>query len=166
MIKTYLKKQSHVCKRAMPCLLLALFFAASTGPSPVIAATGKNVSFQWQSNPTSENVVGYKLYYGKNSRFYVSGNQKPSFKYEYCVDFTERTRCSGANYSNCEDLGPAKLYCENLYTQTPKCTLKNIYGNNYFALTAYNNNMESGFTHELKMINAVSLSAVYEILLD
>ncbi len=131
-----------------------------------LAGQNSDITFKWKANPSDENIVGYKLYYGNKSRFNANGSEKASFQYDYCIDFAELVRCSGTNYSSCVDLGIAQLDCENLYTATPKCTLKNLKGNNYFTLTAYNNQKESGFSDELQKISSVALSSVYKILLE
>ena len=135
---------------------------------PAMAKVSKDITFKWNANPTSEDIVGYRLYYGKKSRFNSSGTLKSNFQYDYCVDFAELVRCSGSNYSSCVDLGSAQLDCENLYSETPKCTLKNIQGYKYFSLTAYNNQDESGFTKELNLVNhsISTLTAVYNVLLN
>ena len=145
----------------------SLFLSASS----VVGSTNEKISFAWQPNPANENIVGYRLYYGKSSRFDSSGKQKTNFQYDYCVDFAELVRCSGNNFSNCEDLGPAQLNCENLYSETPKCTLTNLGGNKYFALTVYDNQQESAFTKELSKFGVtpaslVAQQAVFKLLLD
>jgi len=150
-------------------ILMLLCIAVSVVMYCETAFAGKsdnNISFKWKANPSSENIVGYKLYYGKKSRFDANGSLKSNFKYDYCVDFTELIRCSGSNYSNCVDLGSAQLECQNLYTATPQCTLKNLKGKKYFSLTAYNYQNESSFTKELNNFqNRMVLSSVYDILL-
>jgi len=130
--------------------IFVILFIIVTSHEHSTAATHGSVTFTWQANPTEENVVGYRLYYGPISRLDSSGRNKLQFSYEYCIDFTEYQRCRGKNYANCEDLGTDVLECTGLYHTTPECTLSQLTGRNYFALTAYNNLGESAYTQELQ----------------
>lgn len=159
-------KKTKVINSSSIVMLLCIAVSVVMYCETAFAGKSENISFKWKANPSSENIVGYKLYYGKKSRFNTNGSLKANFQYDYCVDFTELLRCSGTNYSNCAKLGLAQLDCDNLYTATPQCTLKNVKEKNYFALTAYNHKNESGFTNELQNLNSVNLSSVYKILLD
>lgn len=132
------------------------------------AGVSKDIKVQWKANPSHENIIGYKLYYGNKSRYDSKGRLKKGFKYDYCVDFTELMRCSGSNYSKCVDLGSAQVNCSNLYGDNPKCILKKLSGNNYFALTAYNAQEESSFTYELKSgskLNGLAQTAILGLLI-
>jgi len=150
-------------------ILLYIAFSFVLHCGSAYAENSDNITFNWKANPSSENIVGYRLYYGMKSRFNENGSTKFNFQYDYCVDFTELLRCSGSNYYDCVDLGPAQLECQNISSANPKCTLKNMKGQKFFALTAYNYQSESSFTHELKLINTSShsstLISVYELLL-
>lgn len=115
----------------------------------------KSISFTWDPN-IEENLVGYKLYYGKQSRFDESldpeartaeltkkncnGNQK-------CID-------SWLNY--CTD--PADQMCDydwfdyddNIDIKNMvECTITLPVGTYFFAVTAYDDKFESKFSKEL-----------------
>lgn len=131
-------------------ILCATFFLIFTSYRQSVAATDGSVTFTWKANPPEENVTGYRLYYGPNSRFFYNGLKKHDFSYKYCINFATSQRCSGENYTNCKDLGSEILKCNGLYRTTPECTLSKLSGINYFSLTAYNNLGESAYTKELQ----------------
>lgn len=117
------------------------------------ASTQSTIAFKWKANPSKENIRGYKLYYGKKSRYYGSGVKKTNFQYDYCVDFNEQVRCSGKNFKNCVRLGSAQLDCDNLHSTSPICRIKKSSDYKFFTLTAYNHKGESEFTQELRIID-------------
>jgi len=97
-------------------------------------------------------VIGYRLYYGSESRFDFKGTLKTNFFYDYYIDFLEFKRCvADGTDIFCEDLYPDDFQCENLYGDLPQCTVNKLQGPLYFALTAYNAQAESGFTQELSL---------------
>ncbi|MBM9606093.1 hypothetical protein [Desulfopila inferna] len=109
------------------------------------------VELTWQENPPEEYVVGYRLYYGSDSRFDDNGNLKSNFAYNYFIDVFESVRCS--NYDNtCEYLAPDELTCITDNVNDPLCTVGNFEGTAYLAMTAYDDNEESDYTHELTIV--------------
>ncbi len=129
------------------CLLCSFFVIG--GPFSALAAD--QVSFSWRANPQSDNVIGYRLYYGPESRFAAGGVTKSGFNYTYYLDFTDSQRCRLTDSGPvCETYSDSDVYCEGLYGETPKCTLYNLEGKYYFTMTAYNAQAESDYTTELK----------------
>ncbi len=143
--------------------LLFIFLIISVIPTS--ASTGGSATFLWRQNPASENVTGYRLYYGANSRFDSRGRLKTNFSYDYYIDFADLTRCDADNDAMpCERLTAEDLQCTNLYQNTPKCKILNLDGCLYFTLTAYNSLDESNFTSELrKDMSAAPLQALSAI---
>ncbi len=144
-------KKLNSIKIALPSFITLLFFTliALSVSNNVNAANTKSVTFQWQANPADEYVVGYRLYYGSQSRYNDDGSLKENFSYTQFIDFMDQVRCSGSDYSYCEALSTQDLQCENLYTGTPLCTVNGLSGTLYFTMTAYTNTAESSFTSEL-----------------
>ncbi|GAB4347043.1 MAG: hypothetical protein Kow0089_24570 [Desulfobulbaceae bacterium] len=126
-------------------LLLSVVFAALLLSTSVEAG----VSFTWQANAPEENVAGYRLYFGPESRFDGGGALKPGFRYAEYIDFTTARRCA-ADGTGCVVLGSDDFQCVNLGGVAPRCTVNNLEGTLYFALTAYNALSESGYTPEIK----------------
>lgn len=115
------------------------------------AAAATEVSFSWRANPAEDNVVGYRLYYGHGSRFTTSGTPKPDFSYSSYLDFTESERCELTDSGPvCEPYSKEEVKCVGLNGAAPKCTMYNLKGTYYFAMTAYNTTAESDYTPELK----------------
>ncbi len=128
------------------CLLCC--FLVVGGFSSALAAD--QVSFSWRANPQTDNVVGYRLYYGADSRFAAAGVLKSGFSYTYYLDFTDSQRCRLTDSGPvCETYTDSDVYCEGLYGETPKCTLYDLDGQYYFTMTAYNAQAESDYTGEL-----------------
>lgn len=123
------------------CFLLIIFCVVADISTPLAA---EGITFSWRANPPEDNVIGYRLYYGPESRF--SGGQ-----YERYIDFMSSESCpvSTSGYG-CEPLTDGAVACENLYLETPTCTVNGLPGGLFFAMTAYNTQAESDFTHELQ----------------
>ncbi len=123
---------------------------------------GDGVTFSWHANPGEDDILGYRLYYGTESRFTAGG-------YDYYIDFTSWQRCpANGDGSDCEPLPDNGVSCENLYQDYPTCTVYNLRGHLYFAMTAYSAQEESGYTQELDYISPevfAALQAVYKLLL-
>lgn len=128
------------------------------------AATESSATFQWQANQSEEYVIGYRLYYGSSSRFNSDGTLKANFSYTQYIDFTEMTRCSGSDYSSCELLSSEDLQCAGYYSVTPVCTVNNLKGTLYFAMTAYSNTAESNYTQEVKLNSSTDITNLLPIL--
>lgn len=145
-------------RRVLTMSIIALLL--NCGPSE--AKVGQKVSFTWRANAPHEDVIGYRLYYGNKSRFNANGTPKLNFNYDYYLDFAEQKRCTSAgNSAFCEDLTNKDLNCVGLYRESPRCTIANLRGKLYFALTAYNNQAESRFSRELNLlVDAKALSSV------
>ena len=125
------------------CLLLAAFFV-SAGVSHVQA--GEGVSFSWRANPVEDEIVGYRLYYGQESRLAASS-------YEYYIDFTSWERCpAGQDGFGCEPLPADAVTCQDLFLETPTCTVFDLQDRLYFAMTAYNAIAESDYTQEVSVL--------------
>ncbi len=150
-LKNYSEKLKTT--RCSTCRLLFVFiFIVCISAVFVEACLGGVVTFAWQANPVEDDVVGYRLYYGADSRFNSDGTLKTSFSYDYYIDFAERRRCDASSGgTSCVLLSSEELQCENLYYSVPQCTVSNLYGQLYFSLTAYNAQEESNFTRELSM---------------
>ncbi len=152
------------------------FFVSLAGWLPLegafsSAAAADKVTFSWRANPLRDNVIGYRLYAGPSSRFVSSGVTKADFNYGYYIDFTESQRCQlTASGPVCETFTSDEVACVGLYGETPKCTLNNLEGRYYFAMTAYNAQAESDYTGELsgyfkKAGTSSAMSPVYLLLL-
>jgi hypothetical protein len=110
------------------------------------------VSFSWRANPPDDYVLGYRLYYGTRSRFDSTGKPRPGFSYDYYIDSYEMERCvARETETDCTPLSPDEVVYTNLSGDMPDCTLYNLQGRLYFALTAYNAQEESDYTVELKV---------------
>ena len=151
---------------------IIFLFLVFTSAVFVEASIGGTVTFSWQANPSEDYVIGYRLYYGADSRFNSNGTLKTSFSYDYYIDFSDFMRCdASSNGTSCEMLRPEELQCENLYESVPQCTISNLYGYLYFTLTAYNAQAESSFTPELSLtvtpenVNPEGLTTVPQIIL-
>ena len=140
--------------------ILVMAFLVCAGVAPVNA--GEGVSFSWRANPVEDEIVGYRLYYGNMSRF-VAGN------YDFYIDFTTLQRCPASNNgSECEPLPDDAVTCQDLFRDNPHCTVYDLQGSVYLAMTAYNAQTESDYTQELNYISSevvVGLQAVYGLLL-
>ena len=159
-LHSFFRKKRHPL---IACFLLIAFFVFAD-LTPALAADG--ITFSWRANPVEDEVVGYRLYYGQESR--LTGGQ-----YEHYIDFTSSESCP-ANTSGygCEPLTDDAVSCEDLFRETPKCSVNNLPGGLYFAMTAYNAQAESDYTHELQSTsNSVSpqklavLQQVYKLIL-
>lgn len=145
---------------------LFLLVTALLSIFPVSAHALDKVSFSWQANPPEDYVLGYRLYYGTSSRYTDDGLPKTNFSYAYYIDFFHSERCvADGTGTNCERLDLTDLRCEDLYNQTPRCTVFNLPGQKYFfAMTAYNAETESGYTQELSTpFNRKALVAIQAI---
>jgi len=138
------------------------FLFILTSVCPAGASVPGQVTFAWQANPPEDNVIGYRLYYGGYSRFDPTGNLKTNFSYDYYIDFAEFERCyADSTGTSCQMLSSEELQCDNLNQDVPTCTISNLHGSLYFALTAYNAQDESDFTPELTLtVNPEALDAV------
>ena len=147
----FCRKIAHVSAAAF--LLVAFFI------SPVQAGDGVTVS--WHASPVEDEIVGYRLYYGAESRFTAGG-------YDYYIDFTSWEYCpANGDGVGCEPLDDT-VSCENLYQDYPTCTVRDLRGHLYLAMTAYSAQEESGYTQELDYISPevfAALQAVYQLLL-
>jgi len=153
-------------RKKLPFLFVVLIFVifALFGKEPVKAAAADNLTFQWQANPTEENVTGYRLYYGPQSRYDSDGSLRENFSYPQYIDFSEQIRCSGTEYNDCETLDSQDLQCEGLYSETPRCTVYGLRGTLFLTMTAYTNIAESGFTAELESATPIQLQTVVQII--
>jgi len=150
-IMKYLKFIKDKILIAVTVVLAVIYFHNGT---IACAAPLGGATFQWQANQAEEYVTGYRLYYGPQSRFKSDGTLKVNFSYPQYIDLTEMTRCSGSDYSSCEILSSTDLQCINYSSATPSCTVNNLNGTLYFAMTAYSNTAESGYTQEIKFSNS------------
>jgi len=127
------------------------------------AYAADQVTFSWRANPQSDDVVGYRLYLGSASRFDGSGFVKQDFSYASYLDFTDSQRCVLTDSDPvCETYSVAEVDCEGIYGETPSCTLYNLEGQYYFAMTAYNAQAESDYTAELSGFFYISEEPVSE----
>jgi len=114
------------------------------------ASAADQATFSWRANPQSDDVVGYRLYLGSISRFDERGLVKQNFSYASYLDFTDSRRCTLTDSGPvCEMYTEAEVHCEGMKGTTPSCTLHNLAGQYYFAMTAYNAQAESDYTGEL-----------------
>jgi hypothetical protein len=139
---------SHFWYCSALILLPVLLLLFTINITPVSAST--KATFRWKPNPPQEFVAGYRLYYGSKSRFNSDKTLKANFSYTYRIDFVDQTRCTGPGFSSCTQLNSNNLQCQGLFAETPSCTVSNLEGALYFAMTAYTNSAESSYTYELK----------------
>ena len=143
-----------------------LFFAMLLNVFPADALALDKATFSWQANPPEDYVLGYRLYYGTVSRYRDDGLPKANFSYAYYIDFFHSERCvADGTGTNCERLDLSELRCEDLYQESPRCTVFNLPGEKYFfAMTAYNAEAESGYTQELSTpFNRKALAAIQAV---
>jgi hypothetical protein len=144
-----------------------LLFTVLHNIFPVGALALEKITFSWQANPPHEYVLGYRLYYGSSSRFNDNGLPIPNFSYDYYLDFNNFERCvADETGSNCEKLDFNELRCENLLNESPRCTIYNLPARyDFFAMTAYNAETESGYTYELsaRELNATANRGVVQM---
>ncbi|MDW7773137.1 MAG: hypothetical protein SCH71_09645 [Desulfobulbaceae bacterium] len=139
----YTLRRSLTAAAFLP-LLLVIFSIQAYGGSG-------EVTFVWQANPADENIIGYRLYYGPHSRF-ADSLKNTSAPYDYYIDLADEKRCvADSGGSDCEPLRSGDMQCDNLYGDSPACTLFNLQEGVYVAMTAYNAQAESGFTRELSV---------------
>ena len=158
-MKSLISLFRKICHASVACILLVAFYG-----SPAQAAKG--ITFSWVANPVEDEIVGYRLYYGQESRF-TGGT------YDHYIDFTSSQSCpADTNGYDCEPLASDAVSCEDLFREAPKCTINGLPDGLYFAMTAYNSQAESDYTHELYSNgNSVSpqklvvLQQVYSLLL-
>lgn len=151
---TYEKEKALPLRRRLQLsrIFLYSFFAFLLNTIPAEAYVDGTISFQWQPNPSEENVTSYRLYYGSQSRYDSSGNPKSNFVYDYYIDLSESVQCNNLSYNNdCEYLPRNALYCDGLSNGTPQCTLSNLQGTLHLALTARSSLEESNYTQEIKI---------------
>ncbi len=143
-------------------LTLLIFLLASSSAFAEGVAT-----FSWQANANGSDVVGYRLYYGRQSRFAVG-------HYDAYLDFTTWERCQVVpDGTKCVPLGGDEVSCQGLYGEKPVCQVGNLHGQMYFAITAYSSVSESGYSRELsksvspqaKPATLAVLQQVYSLLL-
>ena len=121
------------------CILL-VFFSLSVA---VTAWAGQDVTFSWRANPVEDGVIGYRLYMGEVSR-------STGTSYPYYVDFGSWELCFLQNGDSvCDPLPDYAVSCQDLDREIPTCTLHDIEGDLYYAMTAYSSTAESDFTQEL-----------------
>ena len=132
-------------------LFVSLFCCLGIGSNCSFVFAADQVTFSWRANPQSDDVVGYRLYLGSSSRFDGAGLVKQDFSYAYYLDFIDSQRCMlTASGPVCETYTEAEVDCEGIYGETPSCTVHNLEGQYYFAMTAYNAQAESDYTVELR----------------
>lgn len=149
-----MRRTRSFCLHLPLCLQICFlaFLSIGVSGSPSRANAVEPVSFSWQANPPEDYVLGYKLYYGSESRFDSSGRPKTDFSYDYYIDFSDFERCiPGTGDTVCETLSTSEVECEDLSGYFPSCTLHNLRGKLYFSLTAYNAYAESDYTLELRI---------------
>ncbi len=135
--------------RIFICILFTFFIHTSAAANAYAAG---QTTFKWQANPSQENVIGYRLYYGSQSRVDSNGKLKSNFTYDYYIDLAKSVRCNNLSYANdCEYLPSNELSCVGLDSNSPQCTLSNLQGTLHLALTAYNSATESNYTSEIKI---------------
>ncbi len=121
------------------------------------------VTFSWRANPVSDDVVGYRLYYGARSRAVAGG-------YDYYIDFTSWQRCPAEGDGwGCDPLPDNAVACQDLFRDAPKCTVSDLPNRVFLAMTAYNTQVESDYTAELAYVSTqlkVNLQSVYGLLLN
>lgn len=132
------------------CIAVASLLLFGGGYMPALAV--EYATFSWLANPPEDNVIGYRLYYGSESRYNLDQTLKSGFSYEYYIDFVESKRCiADGTDADCLELSDGDFQWENLYGDQPLCTIKKLQGLQYFAMTAYNAQAESDFTPELNV---------------
>lgn len=137
------------CNRNYGHFFLVLFIAmVGFCCSPETALASRGVIFSWEGDTTAE-LEGYRLYYGKESRFEM--NQPEFEEYDYFLDLTAMARCStNRSRPGCQTMDTDNISCSDLESATPKCVIKGLPGGlNYFAITAYSNTIESGYSTEI-----------------
>lgn len=133
-------------------VFIAVFFLLLISGGFVGAHAVEKATFSWLANPPEDNVIGYRLYYASESRFDPNQTLKAGFSYDYYIDFVESRLCvADGTEANCQDLSADDFECENLYGDTPLCTVYKLRGLRFFAMTAYNAQAESGYTKELSV---------------
>jgi len=150
-------------RRVVLLLFTLLVFLGVTSHGALAAVT-----FVWQASPQQDDIVGYRLYYGSQSRSVIGD-------YEQFIDFSTLQRCpvQGSDYA-CQPLTTGDITCENLYRDTPKCTVNDLNDHLFFAMTAYNSTLESEYSDEVEYRPpgwisprvGRTLHLIYSILLD
>ena len=153
-------------------VLISLACCVAVGGGFSTARAAEQITFSWNPNPQSDNVLGYRLYVGQSSRFDDDGLVKPAPSYQYYIDFSSSQRCLSTDSGPvCETYTDDEVTCEGIYGEEPRCTLYKLRGRNYVAMTAYNAQQESDFTDELNVESVVSpqdlvlLQVIYSLLL-
>lgn len=158
--RKFIRAKSQIISLVLVCS--CILFIHLVVPKTANAYTEGTISFKWLSNPPEDNIIGYRLYYGKSSRFNANGSTKSNFSYDYYIDFKDSLRCK-TDGSTCEYLDPNELNCQNLQASSPSCTLAQLTGTLYFSLTACSDRLESGYTHELKAVPGSNLNCIMAV---
>jgi hypothetical protein len=133
-------------------LSLSLVFLCLSGIFFVTNALAVDyATFSWRANPQDDAVIGYRLYYGSQSRYDAAGHLKSNFNYDFYLDFAEEEICRLTDSGPvCGPYNASLVQCENLAGEHPRCTVHNLSGWKHFTMTAYNAAAESPYTTELK----------------
>jgi hypothetical protein len=138
-------KKHNIRRQVTGVLFLALVYCLSAGT----VQAGDTLTFSWRANSDEDNTIGYKLYYGKTSRK-ITLQYCDNFHYDYYIDFGKMERCRiTSDGEDCSSLASDEVNCANLQGEDPQCTVKGMSEQRYFALTAYNAELESDYSREL-----------------
>lgn len=139
----------RICHVSAASLLLVGFFVSASASS---VQAGEGVSFSWRANPVEDQIIGYRLYLGQESRYDEENQLKMNFSYDYYVDLTSWEYCpADSDGYGCNPLPDDAVSCVDLFQENPKCTIHDLQDWSYFALTAYNAQEESDYTQELNL---------------
>jgi len=146
-------KRRTIKLKLLNWLFIFVLFAFGLYAGFANAYDNGTTDFVWQANPPEENVTGYRLYYGSESRFDANNNPKSDFSYDYYIDLSSSIRCNNLSYDNdCEYLAQNEISCNGLETGSPSCTLSYLEGVLHLAMTAYTSSDESSYTHEIRIV--------------
>lgn len=137
------KKNQYLIVNIVIAVLLVTFFAATT-------QAAEPLTFSWLANPADDYIVGYKLYYGSDSRYDANGQLIADFVYDGYYDFGTMERCTiEGDQVFCRYFDQEDADCQDLFGEQPTCTITQQSDQEYFTLTAYNSESESDYTVEL-----------------
>ncbi|MBR9682472.1 MAG: hypothetical protein GOV02_02250 [Candidatus Aenigmarchaeota archaeon] len=126
----------------------------------VCEAKTKKTTLAWDANSPRDKVIGYKIYYGKQSRFDESLDPEAITTELVKKNCHDNQECIDSWYKYCTD--PKDQMCDyDWFDYDTKIDVKNVleytitlpYGTYFFAATAYNKEkQESKFSEELTQV--------------
>ena len=145
--------QTNTCLESghVPLKVFSLFVVVLAACFSLAAATAfaAEVTMSWTANDPIEQVSGYKIYYGEESRLDANQQLKENFQYDFVINLNDETRCVPGDVPHDCALISDLLQCD-LDGTNPTCTYSGLEPDTkyYFTATAFNDRVESDYCQE------------------